>query len=212
MTTPTQAVPDSDLPTPFPGFDTIVQVAAGLDAFIPENLDSEYTRGIVETAIYGFMDNSVEADLGSDAVREYVMRLGQEITARDAERIASAVKATSTHSGENAMSTPTTVKAPIHFVRVCVEDACNTLFSLRAGSEADALSRLDAAIRESVTAIERIGDAFNPASLVLTAACNSAVSARRDLVNGDTAGALGGVRATVAALNSVPSIIEAHVE
>lgn len=107
------------------------------------------------------------------------------------------------------MSTPTTVKAPIHFVRICISEALN---HTRYSDDAEALTRLEAATREANTAIIRVGDAFAPASLVLTAATQGAESARRALLDGNSAEAIGALRATLAALNNVPAIIEAHVE
>lgn len=107
------------------------------------------------------------------------------------------------------MSTPTAVKAPVHFVRVCISEAITNAFH---ETDMEALTRLEAATREADTAIARIGDAFAPASLVLTAARHGAESARRALLDGDTAEAIGALRATLAAMNGVPVIIEAHVK
>lgn len=107
------------------------------------------------------------------------------------------------------MPTPTSVKAPVHFVRTCVREAVN---SLSRGDETEALTRLAAAVDEAEIATTRIGDAFNPASLVLTAARYGADSSRRAILDGDIPGALGGARATFAALNNVPAIIEAHTD
>lgn len=77
---------EEGMPTPIPGFFQALKAAADLDAFVLENIDSEYTRGIVETIINGLMDNKADADMGSDAVREYVTRLGQEVTAIEEAR------------------------------------------------------------------------------------------------------------------------------
>lgn len=107
------------------------------------------------------------------------------------------------------MSTPTTVKAPVHFTRTCISEALN---HTRYGDDAEALTRLEAATREADIAITRVGDAFAPASLVLTAAREGTESARRALLDGNSAEALGALRATLAALNNVPAIIEAHVD
>lgn len=107
------------------------------------------------------------------------------------------------------MSTPTTVKAPVHFVRTCISEALN---SARYGDDTMALTRLEAATREADTAITRVGDAFAPASLVLTAARHGAESARRAIIEGNSDAAIGALRATLAALNNVPAIIEAHTD
>lgn len=107
------------------------------------------------------------------------------------------------------MSTPTEVKAPVHFVRTSVKEANGHLFR---GDTVEALTRLDAAIQEASIAIERVGDAFNPASLVLTAAKSGSEAARTALLDGSTASALGATRATLAALDRVPAIIEAHTD
>ena len=88
---------EEGMPTPIPGFFQALKAAADLDAFTPENTNSEYTRGIVETIINGLMDNEAEADLGSDGVREYVTRLGQEVTAIEEARSKRAL-----HSTEHA--------------------------------------------------------------------------------------------------------------
>lgn len=105
------------------------------------------------------------------------------------------------------MPTPTTVKAPVHFVRVCISEALKWVLYK---DDAEALTRLEAAIREADIATTRIGDTFTPASLVLTAATQGAESARRALLDGNSAEALGALRATLAGLNNVPAIIEAH--
>lgn len=86
------------------------------------------------------------------------------------------------------MPTPTSVKAPIFFVRTCVMKAVS---SLSHGDAADALTRLNAAVHEADVAIARIGDAFNEASLVLTAARYGADVAQQAILNGNTSEALG---------------------
>lgn len=107
------------------------------------------------------------------------------------------------------MPTPTNVKAPVHFVRTCITSALN---SLTHGDDAEALTRLNAAIHEADIAIARIDDAFNPASLVLKVARSGADSSQLAIFRGETQGAIGGVRATLAALNNIPAIIEAQTD
>lgn len=109
------------------------------------------------------------------------------------------------------MTTATTVKAPVHFVRTCLSEAL-TFTATNHGNEIEALTRTESAIREADVAIARVADAFNPASLVLTAARHGAEAARRALLNGNSEEALGALRAALAALNNVPVIIEAHVD
>ena len=103
----------------------------------------------------------------------------------------------------------TTVKAPVHFVRSCISEAIN---STRYGDHAEALTRIEAAIREADIALDRIGDAFAPASLVLTAARHGAETAQTALMHRSADEALGALRATLAVLSNVPAIIEAHAE
>lgn len=105
------------------------------------------------------------------------------------------------------MPTPTTVKAPVYFVRVCVSEAIQ---QIRRHDDAEALTRVEAAIREADIAIDRVGDAFNPASLVLTTARHGAEAARRALMSRSADEALGALRATLAALSNMPVFIEAH--
>lgn len=108
------------------------------------------------------------------------------------------------------MTTPTTVKAPVHFAHTCIREAVGHL--ARQDSETDTLTRLDAVIRETGIAIPRTGDAFTPASLVLTTARHGAITAKHALMQGNTDEALGAARATLSILSNVPAIIEAPVE
>lgn len=66
--------------TPSIGFHAALEAAADLDAFVDENVESEYTRGIVEVLIYGLMIPDEDEDMGNDHNRHYVTQLGRELT------------------------------------------------------------------------------------------------------------------------------------
>lgn len=115
--------------------------------------------------------------------------------------------------------TTTTVKAPIHLVRTkiaaaatCTYNATSTNGPTRAEQIADATAALDVAISEAEAAHGRVGNAFAPAALVLSAALHGAKVARTALEADATSEALGGLRATLSALESVPVAIEAPGE
>lgn len=104
------------------------------------------------------------------------------------------------------MPAPTAVKAPIHFARVSLKDALTHLY--HGTDEPEALSRLEAVIQETATAIPKTGTAFTPESIILTTARHGALTARQALVEGRREEALGAVRATLGALSHVPAMIE----
>lgn len=66
---------------PGTGFDRALRTAADLDAFGDEVMEHnpEYTRGIVELIINGFMIIDEGDDLGCDDIREYVINAGRAI-------------------------------------------------------------------------------------------------------------------------------------
>lgn len=69
--------------TPSIGFHAALEAAADLDAFVDENVESEYTRGIVEVLINGLMIPDDDEDMGNDHNRHYVTQLGRELTRED---------------------------------------------------------------------------------------------------------------------------------
>lgn len=106
------------------------------------------------------------------------------------------------------MSVHTNVEAPVYFARSLLGEA---LSYLARGDEVNALSRLDSVISEADLAITRVDDAFDPASLVLTAARHGAMTARAAVMLGNTSEAAGATRTALAILDNVPILIEAHL-
>lgn len=65
------------------GYSEALDTAASLDAFDPANIESEYTRGIVELIAYTFTDpysndDGEPDDIGSDAYRQQIIEEGQQ--------------------------------------------------------------------------------------------------------------------------------------
>ena len=65
--------------TPINGFNAALDAAVNLDAFRDEVMrdNPEYTRGIVELILNGFMSNDHDDDFGADYMRECVVNRGR---------------------------------------------------------------------------------------------------------------------------------------
>lgn len=63
--------------TPTTGFYDALDAAVNLDAFRDENIEGEYTRGIIEVILNGFVSNDHDDDFGADYMRDYVVNRGR---------------------------------------------------------------------------------------------------------------------------------------
>lgn len=70
-------VPASLFPEALPGFESVMTEAVDLGAF-EEDTQEEYTRGIVELIMYGFMDGMGILD---GYAQDYIIHLGRERSA-----------------------------------------------------------------------------------------------------------------------------------
>lgn len=97
----------------------------------------------------------------------------------------------------------------IHHVRTSLQMAVGHSVN---GEDEEALARLESATHEADAAIARIGDAYDPASLVLTTARHGADVARNAFIAGNEDEALGALRAVLAGLDNVPAIIRSSAD